>query len=430
MEEKLHKWEETVRSKLKDFEADVRDDDWDLIASKLPPSGKTVFLATYRRYLAYAAAVVAGLMILGGVYFYLTNPPSDTVAVVDRPASSEVVKEPEAPVVAPTEDDVQPKAPVTGQVESAGLPQASVVAQTNDIVQPLTPIEQKSETAKPSSQPKVEKVAGVVSKPLQAKVTPPVASHQLRANHTVTVAPRTKPRRWGFGMGGSSYAVNSSSSAVVPVSLLSETYDDYISDRNDMPLRNESSVLINNEPEARSEVATDAPAANIKHKTPLSVGLGVSYYLNDRWALHSGLVYTLLRSGWSIENLDGYEVKNKQNLHYLGIPLSASYKIAEWRRVRFYAMAGGMVEYNVDGTLKKTTYSDNLKTITTEHIQMKKPFWSVNTRIGIDYPVWKMLHVYGEAGVSYYFDNHSDIETIRSEQPFDKSFQLGFRFGF
>ena len=40
------------------------------------------------------------------------------------------------------------------------------------------------------------------------------------------------------------------------------------------------------------------------------------------------------------------------------------------------------------------------------------------------------MGLYIEPGAKYYFDNGSDIETIRSEKPFNVNLQAGFRFGF
>jgi hypothetical protein len=65
-----------------------------------------------------------------------------------------------------------------------------------------------------------------------------------------------------------------------------------------------------------------------------------------------------------------------------------------------------------------------------EPVRMKELQWSVNARIGATYPVFKFVNAYIEGGANYYFDNHSSIETIRSDKPFHVSLQAGLRFGF
>jgi len=61
---------------------------------------------------------------------------------------------------------------------------------------------------------------------------------------------------------------------------------------------------------------------------------------------------------------------------------------------------------------------------------MKPWQWSINGRIGVSYPLWNFLSIYTEAGIGYYFDNGSEIETIHNEKPFDAALQAGFRLGF
>lgn len=126
-----------------------------------------------------------------------------------------------------------------------------------------------------------------------------------------------------------------------------------------------------------------------------------------------------------------YHGETKQKLHFIGIPLFLSYKIAEWKRIQFYAAAGAMTEINVAGKLNAKIFVENNEIRhEKKHIRMKEWMWSVNARAGASYPLLRFLSVYAEVGAGYYFDNGSDIETIRSEKPFNVNLQAGFRFGF
>ena len=60
---------------------------------------------------------------------------------------------------------------------------------------------------------------------------------------------------------------------------------------------------------------------------------------------------------------------------------------------------------------------------------MTEPYWSVNAKAGVSYPLVKFVSLYVEAGADYYFKNNSDIETIRTEKPANFDFQFGLRFG-
>ena len=173
----------------------------------------------------------------------------------------------------------------------------------------------------------------------------------------------------------------------------------------------------------------DPAKTDIHHKTPIGVGISISRYLNNRFSLQTGLTYSYLRSEWSTNNT--YHIENDQRLHFIGIPLSLTYKIAEWNRFMFYASAGGMAEVNVAGKCRMKLFSDEVEIAKqSEHIRMKEWLWSVNARAGVSYPIIRFVSAFAEVGASYYFDNGSEIETIHSEKPFNMSLQFGFRFGF
>ena len=90
-----------------------------------------------------------------------------------------------------------------------------------------------------------------------------------------------------------------------------------------------------------------------------------------------------------------------------------------------------MTEINVAGKLTSKIFVGNDEIRHEKrHIRMKEWMWSVNGRVGASYPLLRFLSVYAEAGAGYYFDNGSDIETIRSEKPFNVNLQAGFRLGF
>ena len=115
---------------------------------------------------------------------------------------------------------------------------------------------------------------------------------------------------------------------------------------------------------------SQSPKTNVRHKTPVSIGLGVGYSLNDRFSLQSGLNYTFLSSEWETGAV--YRGEAKQKLHFLGIPLSLSYKIAEWKRIQFYAAAGGMTEVNVSGKQNAKIFVENNEIRhEKKHIRMK-----------------------------------------------------------
>ena len=139
------------------------------------------------------------------------------------------------------------------------------------------------------------------------------------------------PRRWGFGMGGGSVTAGTSNSL--------NTYA-----LKNTSLTDQELLFLNS-----ANFENSARKTNVKHKTPVSLGMSVSYSLNNRFALVTGLNYSLLSSSW--ETSDAYHNKTSQKLHFIGIPLSLTYRIAEWKRFQVYAAAGVMTEVNVAGKL-------------------------------------------------------------------------------
>ena len=67
-----------------------------------------------------------------------------------------------------------------------------------------------------------------------------------------------------------------------------------------------------------------------------------------------------------------------------------------------------------------------------EHTSLKvNPLqWSVSAAAGAQVNFTKHLGLYAEPGIAYYFDDGSQIESIRIEHPFNFNLQFGLRFSF
>ena len=107
MEEEKGKWEDIIRSKIYDFEADTNLEDWDVISGKLSSGGKTVALNPYRRFGYAAAAAVAALLIVGGLYFQFDSKTADNMATTENPIEEAVVEKSLAMVEKPVENVVE-----------------------------------------------------------------------------------------------------------------------------------------------------------------------------------------------------------------------------------------------------------------------------------------------------------------------------------
>lgn len=158
-----------------------------------------------------------------------------------------------------------------------------------------------------------------------------------------------------------------------------------------------------------------------KHNMPVSFGATVSYDLNDRLALTSGLVYTLATSSFE-HGTSSNASKDEQTLHYVGIPLTASYTIWGNSWLKTYVNAGGQADFNVSAKVETEGHTTD---IDKDRVQL-----SVGAAAGVQLNVIKQMGVYVEPGVRYYFDNGSNVQTVFKEHPCNFSLQMGLRWNF
>jgi hypothetical protein len=155
----------------------------------------------------------------------------------------------------------------------------------------------------------------------------------------------------------------------------------------------------------------------VKYGVPVSVALAVRKKIANRWALESGLVYTLLTSTET-----GNSIKKNTSLHYLGIPLKASFALIESGRFSSYISAGGMGEICVYG---KETYDTGI--IDLQKLDVSGIQWSVFGGLGLDYKLAGPLHIFAEPGMIYYFNDGNSVKTVRKSVPLNFNLQVGLR---
>lgn len=166
---------------------------------------------------------------------------------------------------------------------------------------------------------------------------------------------------------------------------------------------------------------------DIKHHMPVTVGASVKWNLNEHWALESGLNYTYLYS--ELRSGAKSYIEDKQKLHYVGIPLKVQRSVWNNSIFSFYASAGGMMEKCVSGSVETVCVDDNnRKSFGNEKLDVKPLQFSVLASVGLQANFNKLLSLYLEPGMIYYFDDNTDIITIRKDKPFNFNLQLGLRF--
>lgn len=165
---------------------------------------------------------------------------------------------------------------------------------------------------------------------------------------------------------------------------------------------------------------------SLTHKMPVTLGVGFSYSLNDRVTLSSGVTYTFMRSDANLSQNNNYSIE--QRLHYVGIPLGASYSVVKKGRWDIYFRGGVMFEKVVSSKLRCTTYTDSGSSTVSSSLNVKGVQFSVSGATGIMYRLTDFMGLYVEPGVSYYFENNKQPANYRTAHPTNFTIQAGVRF--
>ena len=161
------------------------------------------------------------------------------------------------------------------------------------------------------------------------------------------------------------------------------------------------------------------------HSRPIKVGLSLKYNIDNHWSLSSGLTYSYLRSSFDYSEGKAFG-SGVQKLHYVGLPLAASYNVVSAKKLKVYLTAGGEMQKLVSG--KATMDGVNIPEEDKKHdIKEGGMQWSLNAAIGAEYNFVDNFGIYIEPGVSHYIDNHSSVENFYKHKPTNFSLNVGLR---
>lgn len=158
---------------------------------------------------------------------------------------------------------------------------------------------------------------------------------------------------------------------------------------------------------------------------PVSLGIGVKIMFTPRWALGTGVSYSILNrtfpGTYIDENGQSQSFSDIRNIqHYIGIPINAYFSIISKDFVDFYAYAGGSVEKCVSNKFRMlgtpTTYSEKVP-----GVQL-----SANIGLGAEFIVAKRLGIFIDPSLRYYF-RCEQPKSIRTQQPLTFGVQAGLR---
>ena len=96
--------------------------------------------------------------------------------------------------------------------------------------------------------------------------------------------------------------------------------------------------------------------------------------------------------------------------------MKTNWNFLDKKHVTLYVSAGGQIEKCVYGKLGS------------EKVTVKPVQFSIMGGVGAQFNVTHRLGIYVEPGVAYFFNDDSDVQTIRKEHPFNFNMQAGVRF--
>ena len=169
-----------------------------------------------------------------------------------------------------------------------------------------------------------------------------------------------------------------------------------------------------------------------RHERPLTLQLSLSRQLNSHWSLATGLSYTRMKSTFESGN-ENTIIHRTQRLHYLGIPLKLGYRVVGGNRWNLYTTGGVQLDIPVSARLTtQYIYGGSYAPIGNSpdiDATISAPWqWSVGVGIGAQYQIVPHLNVYLEPSLNYFIPTSTDIESYRTEHPFDLSLPFGIRF--
>ena len=180
-----------------------------------------------------------------------------------------------------------------------------------------------------------------------------------------------------------------------------------------------------------NKTESDPVTKSEEHRRPVRASLTFLFPLNDVLGIESGVSYSILRSAFSTSS--GLRVSDvSQTMGLVGIPLNLKAEVFNCDWFSVYLSGGGMVEKCVRASTRTTVTigdvisEDNvLKSLT-----VKPLFWSLNAAAGLQVNTVGNLGIFAEPGISYHFDNHSNVRSIYTDRPFDFVMTFGARYSF
>lgn len=425
-------WQKDIHDRLGSYEKDAPEGLWEGIRRELPKlndggmlTHKPQRTAKFRMWRVAGVAAAASVALVIG-YSFLGNSAKDNINIATNTtkhpnmlASSQkpLGNEPTGVSAEPathSEDNLLAEQPTLANASTEQPTLASASMETD-----VKEISSKEENSKEENKQTVtnKQTETKPAKREDSYVLPHNQDNNLLAFNDMTErrGDEDVPSRWSVstgamgGLGASGTTTAYGDHLVLSSPGVADTKDSPMLDMN----------TINRDIETKTEY---------DHHLPIRIGLSVAYALTDRMSISSGLTYTRLSSDIKDTSRESKYI-GEQRLHYVGIPVNVSYKVASSRWISLYGTAGVLAEKCVSGTTDEGYVENNTMKYTNTHDISSKPLqMSVNAGVGIQFDFIDNVGIYAEPGLSYYFDDGSELQTIYKEKSLNFNLNVGVRF--
>ena len=380
----MEDWIDIVKERLQDAQATLPPHDWEEFEASYLPAKRTQVLP----WLIPALAVAAGLVAV----LFLRQPSAPEEGI-------QVIRQPSAPVavVADTADADEPvlSMPLVAQVVPPRVRLADVKPQAMADIEESSPVEEVVVAPKEPENVPPETKESVVPEPVIPSSSPFVPENTVAKPVTMKVGPAI-----GAVAGSGLLAA-----LVLPALGARET--EYIGGHLPGGMISDSGSV-----DYGNNSSTNQIIGNATHDFPLKFGLSARMPVTDRLYVSTGLDYSWYQSTFAFFRTD----EQKQQAHYLGIPVRLDWVFASGRFLEAY-LGGGLEGEVCVGA------SFGGKQISRDGFNL-----SLQGTGGIQMNLTKRLGIYVEPQVMWRIPTgDSALDTYRSEHPLMFSAATGVR---
>lgn len=424
-------WQKDIHDRLGSYEKDAPEGLWEGISRRMPKLNDGVMLthkpqrtAKFRMWRVAGVAAAASVALVIGYSFFGNSAKDNINIATNTPKHPNMLASSQKPLgneptgvnadqATHSVDDLLAEQPTLASASTEQPTLASVSTEQPTLANASTETNVKEISSKEENKQTEAKPA----KREDSYVLPHNPDNNLLAFNDMT-------ERRGDEDASSRWTVSTGAMGGLGASGTTTAYGDYlvlaspgVMDAKDSPMLDMNTV--NRDVEQKTEY---------DHHLPIRIGLSVAYALTDRLSISSGLTYTRLASDIKDASRESKYI-GEQRLHYVGIPVNVSYKVASFRWLGLYGTAGVLAEKCVSGTTDEGYVENNtMKYTNTQDISSKPLQMSVNAGVGIQFDFIDNVGIYAEPGLSYYFDDGSALQTIYKEKPLNFNLNVGVRF--